>query len=97
VREQSDTLTGLVKKLDSDAGAMHKTASLGAFVMFIRRSRLTRAWQPAEKERSAGPFGICVPPPTTPLREADVPWWFTRQISPSSEVVANFSLRKGSD
>jgi len=102
VREKSDSLTGLVKKIDERMqGAVHKTPRpLGAYVMFMNDApALTLDLRTlAEKEAiKQVALGIGAPPPDYAIApEADVT---VVVYSPGrrnkQKVTANFALRKG--
>jgi hypothetical protein len=102
VRETSDSLTSLVKKIDQRMqGALHKTPnSLGAFVMFMNDAPGLdqRLRSLAEKEAlKQVAVGIGAPPADYAIApEADL----TVVVYPPSrrraqKVTANFALRKG--
>jgi hypothetical protein len=102
VREKSDSLTGLVKKIDEQMQmAVHKTPRpLGAFVMFIYDAPgLDQGLRSLAKKEAIKQvaLGIGVPPPDYAIApDADV----TVVVYPPArrnkqKVSANFALRKG--
>ena len=102
MREKSDALTGLVKKIDRRMqAAVHKTPRpLGAFVMFANDApRLDNSLRTLAEKNSIQQvaLGIVVPPADYAISaDADVTVVIYKPDRRNKQkVIANFALRKG--